>query len=87
MLVPGSNRAGRDKGRKNGIIEYSNGAYEGEISVGKRNGNGTCKWTNGNEYVGGWGDGKRHGNGTFKYADGSEYVGGWEDSKMHGKGT
>ena len=87
MLVASNNRAGSDEERSNVRIKYSNGVYEGEIMKGKPHGNGTRKWTNGNDYVGGWEDGRIHGNGTYKYASGSEYKGNYKNGKADGIGT
>ena len=48
MSVSINNRAGHH-GRKNGIIEYSEGVYEGEILGGNPHGKGTFKDANGSE--------------------------------------
>jgi len=61
--------------------------YEGERKNGKRHGQGTYTFANGNKYVGEWKDDKFHGQGTFTWANGDQYIGEWKDSKKHGKGT
>ena len=63
-------------------------AYVGEYNEdGKRHGQGTFTYANGDKYVGGWKDGESHGQGTYTYASGSKYVGGYKDGKEHGQGT
>ena len=54
--------------------------YVGEYKDGKRNGQGTETWNDGEKYVGKWKDGKRNGQGTFLFPDGTKYVGGWKGS-------
>ena len=69
------------------LCEVAN-AYHGGLNLeGKKHGEGTRTWANGNTYVGGWAEGKMHGEGTYTWADGKTYVGGWAEGKAHGEGT
>ena len=43
--------------------------YEGEITNGKPNGQGTQTWSNGEKYVGEWKDGEENGQGTYTWSD------------------
>ena len=61
--------------------------YEGEITNGKPNGQGTQTWSNGDKYVGEWKDGKKHGQGTLTSPYGEKYVGEWKDGEENGQGT
>ena len=61
--------------------------YEGEITNGKPNGQGTQTWSNGDKYVGEWKDGKKHGQGTLTSPYGEKYVGEWKNGKYDGQGT
>jgi hypothetical protein len=55
----------------------------GSIRDGKRHGQGTYTYANGDKYVGEWRDGKRHGQGILTYADGRPPLEGiWEDNKF-----
>jgi len=47
--------------------------------LGKRNGQGTFTYPDGQKYVGRWKDDKRNGQGTSTYPDGGKYVGRWKD--------
>ena len=66
---------------------YDNGEYVGQMKDGKRHGQGTYTYANGNKYEGQWEYGLRHGQGTFTWASGSIYVGEYKDDKRHGQGT
>jgi len=55
--------------------------YVGEYKDGKRNGQGTITWSDGNKYEGEWKDGEYHGQGTFSFDDGEEYVGIFKEGK------
>jgi len=68
-------------------VDESNGSYKGWWLKGKKNGEGTYKWKNGDVYVGEWLNDNRHGQGTYKWMNGSVYRGEWRDDKMHGRGT
>jgi len=61
--------------------------YEGEITNGKPNGQGTQTWSNGDKYVGEWKDGKKHGQGTITSPYGEKYVGEYKDGLENGQGT
>ena len=61
--------------------------YEGEITNGKPNGQGTQTWSNGDKYVGEWKDGEENGQGTYTFSDGSKYVGEFKFGKRNGQGT
>ena len=61
--------------------------YEGEITYGEPNGQGTYTNPDGEKYVGEWKDGEKHGQGTYTYHHGFKYVGEWKDNKKHGQGT
>jgi hypothetical protein len=60
--------------------------YEGEISGGVPNGQGTLTYPGGRNYVGEFKDGKFHGQGTFTFPDGEKYVGEFKDGFRHGQG-
>ena len=62
------------------------GEYTGEFKDGKRNGQGTCKFADGDEYTGQWEDGNRNGQGTYKFADVGVYTGEWKEDKINGQG-
>lgn len=49
--------------------------YEGEWSEGKREGQGKCKYANGDVYDGAWAGDVRVGMGTCAYASGDRYTG------------
>ena len=69
------------------VIEGINSRYEGYVKNGKKHGQGTLSFKNGDNYVGQWHEDKKHGQGTYIYADGEKYVGQWENGNMHGEGT
>jgi len=54
--------------------------YEGEITNGKPNGQGTQTWSNGDKYQGEWKDGKKHGQGTYTSQDGTKGKGKFKDN-------
>ena len=56
-----------------------NDKYEGEYSNGKRNGEGTCYFANGDIYIGQFKDDHMHGKGIYKHTDGTIDEGLWED--------
>ncbi|XP_029954782.1 radial spoke head 10 homolog B [Salarias fasciatus] len=70
--------------------------YVGEWQGGVQHGQGTHVWMLGradgsrysqsNQYRGGFLDGRRHGEGTFLYAGGAKYEGQWKSNKKHGQG-
>jgi hypothetical protein len=69
------------------VMEGINSRYEGYVKNGKKNGQGTLSFKNGDKYVGEWREDKKHGQGTYIYADGEKYAGQWENGNMHGEGT
>ncbi|MBF0180299.1 MAG: hypothetical protein HQM03_09770 [Magnetococcales bacterium] len=61
---------------------------ESHCKVGDcRNGTGTYRFDNGEEYVGEWRNGQRHGIGTYTFLNGEKYRGDWRDDRMEGKGV
>ena len=56
--------------------------YVGEYKDGKRHGQGTYTWSNGEKYKGEWKDGKKNGRGTFYYTDGKKFEGKWKNGKI-----
>ena len=61
--------------------------YKGQVENGKRNGQGTTTYSNGNKYEGEWKDGEKHGQGTFTFSWGDKYVGKWKNGERNGQGT
>ena len=61
--------------------------YEGEITYGESNGQGTYTNPDGGKYVGDFKDGKELGQGTYTYPDGRKYIGKWKDGGINGQGT
>jgi len=59
------------------------GNYLGYSSDGKRSGDGTFTYANGDTYVGQWQAGKKHGSGSYSYAkDGTKLIGEWDSGKI-----
>jgi hypothetical protein len=69
------------------VIEGINSRYEGYVKNGKKHGQGTLAFKNGDKYVGQWHADKKHGQGTYIYVDGEKYAGQWENGNMQGEGT
>jgi len=67
--------------------EIEDEKYEGEWKNGKKHGQGTQTWSNGDKYVGEFKEGERTGQGTYTSAGGSTYTGEFKDGKKHGQGT
>jgi hypothetical protein len=64
------------------------GRYVGGFNDGKKNGQGTATFANGDKYVGEYKDGKFNGEGTYTYDNGnSKYVGEFKDGEFNGQGT
>jgi len=67
-------------------LEYVGGdKYVGEYKYGKRNGQGTYTWADGQDaskYTGEFKDNKMHGQGKLVYADGSIDEGEWKDGEF-----
>ena len=69
-------------------IVYPDGSvYEGEMTDGIRNGQGTFALANGNVYVGEFKDDRANGQGTFTFTDGAVYAGEFKDDNFSGQGT
>ena len=65
-----------------------NALYMGELIDNKRDGQGVCRWEDGNVYDGEWREDKRHGRGKFLIGEtGDEYVGEWKHGKADGYGV
>ena len=52
-----------------------------------RDGEGTAKFINGDQYTGQYLNGKRHGRGTYKHHNGCHYDGQWDNGLKHGQGA
>lgn len=63
-------------------MEYPDGrTYAGSFKDSKRDGWGTCSWTDGRYYEGGWRLGQLHGEGLYKSSKGTSRAGYWIDGK------
>ena len=78
----------------NKIVEetYSNGIYRGCMKKGKREGQGTYFYSNGNRYEGEWKNGNKEGYGKFYWKaddryNGDRYEGEYKNDVREGKGT
>ena len=60
--------------------------YIGEFKNGKKHGQGTKTWLNGDKYIGQWENNKPHGVGTG-IRRGAKYEGDWKNGRRNGKGT
>ena len=70
-----------------GKISFANGdTYEGDWSMGSKNGKGIYRCANGVVYDGRWKDDMRHGYGTCTYSNGDMYKGKWAKNQKHGDG-
>ena len=69
-------RCGRDR-----IWEIDEREDVGEFKDGKRNGQGTYTYSNGDMYEGEWKDGKYHGQGTYTFLSGSKFLGEFKDGE------
>jgi len=70
------------------IMNNKNALYMGELIDKKRDGQGVCRWEDGNVYDGEWREDKRHGRGKFLIGEtGDEYVGEWKHGKADGYGV
>ena len=68
-------------------ITYEDGTtYEGSMTDGIYNGQGTITWTNGASYKGEWKNGSFHGQGILREVWGDIYIGGFKNNKAHGYG-
>lgn len=64
---------------------FSDGrTYEGDFKNGKKDGEGTFEWTNGDRYIGSWRTDQRHGVGIYaSKKDGTKKQGEWVNGKRH----
>ena len=60
--------------------------YNGCWKNGKRHGQGTFTWADGNKYEGEWKNGKRHGTGTLYFGE-NRYEGEFYKNEFDGNGT
>ena len=60
--------------------------YIGGFKIGKREGNGECRYGNGRIYTGDWKDGKPHGKGKMIFTiEAYSREGEWQDGRMEGE--
>ena len=55
------------------------GTYIGNFKNGKKHGEGTIHYYNGDKFVGEFKDGKKNGKGAFTYSSGETSSGNWQD--------
>lgn len=60
--------------------------YDGDLSGGKRNGNGNWLHRSGSKYSGSWKNNLKHGEGEYWLKNGDYYKGDFLDDKLHGTG-
>ena len=70
-----------------GIFDCDGGVAEGQFLNGKKHGQGTYVWNNGDRYIGEYKEDIRTGQGTLIWKDGEKYVGQFLNGKKHGQGT
>ncbi|MFT6300361.1 MAG: hypothetical protein ACJA2R_000365 [Saprospiraceae bacterium] len=66
--------------------DTSTGKYKGEFENGKKHGQGTLIFLNGDSYEGQFSNGLEHGKGVFKFANGDMHVGKYSNGEANGKG-
>jgi hypothetical protein len=67
---------------------YSGPFLAGSRSTSKEHMDGTCTYSNGDTYTGGWASDEKHGQGVFvEKRTGNKYVGGYQEGKRWGKGV
>lgn len=66
--------------------KYRGDRYEGNWIAGKRNGQGTYNFSDGESYLGEWRKNKRHGKGKYDFMNGDTYDGSWVNDRMEGQG-
>ena len=69
-----------------GFFTFDAGVYEGMWQDDKMEGQGTCRYLNGDVYIGMWSQSKLHGKGVFQYANGDVYDGEFLNGREHGQG-
>jgi hypothetical protein len=67
--------------------DTSTGKYKGEFENGKKHGQGTLIFLNGDSYEGEFENGKKHGQGTLIFLNGDSYEGQFSNGLEHGKGV
>jgi len=70
-----------------GTYTSPQGVYTGSWVDGRKSGQGTMTWNNGDKYVGNWEDNKESGQGVKTFANGDRYEGNFAAGKMQGKGV
>ena len=70
-----------------GSMNFPSGKYVGELKDGKRSGQGSFNFANGDLFIGGYKDDKFHGQGTYSFANGGKFDGEFKDGKANGQGT
>ncbi|KAF7510267.1 hypothetical protein GJ744_006963 [Endocarpon pusillum] len=66
---------------------YTGPFLAGSRSTSKDHPEGTCTYSNGDTYAGGWSNDEKHGQGVFvEKRTGNKYVGGFQEGKQWGKG-
>lgn len=70
-----------------GTYTSPQGVYVGSWVDGRKSGQGTMTWTNGDKYVGNWEDNKEQGQGVKTFANGDRYEGSFAAGKIQGKGS
>ena len=76
------NCEGDSKSRWNNCLGTYNswyGTYIGNFKNGKKHGEGTIHYYNGDKFVGEFRDGKKNGKGAFTYSSGETSSGNWQD--------
>eukprot|EP01043_Picozoa_sp_COSAG02_P047752 COSAG02_NODE_4611_length_5169_cov_7.011243_1_plen_1589_part_10 len=68
------------------VAETDRDEYVGEFSGDKRQGEGRCRFANGDVYEGSWYADVREGQGKLAYANGDKYDGGWHEDMRTGQG-
>ncbi|CAM9451858.1 unnamed protein product [Ectocarpus sp. 6 AP-2014] len=78
---------GEFHGKGKFVFGKKGGWYEGHYRLGRQDGMGTRKYSNGNLYEGSFSEGEASGEGTMRYANGDVYVGEWQGGQREGKGV
>ena len=77
----------QDQPHGQGMLTYADGGqYWGRFHLGKRQGEGLMKFTNGDEYEGEWLHDQPHGQGVMRYADGARHEGQFKQGQPSGQG-
>lgn len=70
-----------------GTHTVEDSTYAGDWQNGRRSGQGTSVWLNGEKYVGSWQNDQMNGQGSYSHASGNKYVGEYKNNKRNGHGT